>query len=81
MENEGNCKHSSFKYEEIFLPKADKILKVAIIRCIDCDTAIGAFLPQEVDHLYLGIGIKRIENSIAEFKSLTQISKTDKCNS
>jgi hypothetical protein len=77
MENEGNCKHSEFRYEEVMLNKDTTIFKVAIIRCIDCGTAIGAFLPQDVNHLYLGMGIKHVEEEIMEIKQLVRRPKNE----
>jgi hypothetical protein len=43
------CKHRSFSYENITATGAN--IKLGIVRCSQCGTAIGAFIPQVPDAL------------------------------
>jgi hypothetical protein len=48
MNNEGICKHLTFKHEEVDFHVSGNVFKVIIVRCNDCNTIIATFLPQNI---------------------------------
>jgi hypothetical protein len=68
MENESNCKHLSFHYEEAKLQRNGIEFNIAIIRCTNCGTAIGTFIPNFFDFNELGRGIETVLKDIRAIK-------------
>jgi hypothetical protein len=62
------CKHDSFSYEIVTATGAN--MKLGIVRCSRCGTAIGAFIPQIPDALNaLGDRIAILQKDIQRLKS------------